>query len=422
VPTDIPPSPTTSWRTAPEGATADVFATAATVLRGNWREGRRRDGVPYAFTCPAVPRYRHQWYWDSCFHAIAWRHVDPARARAELRTLLRAGRPDGFIPHTAFWDARAYWRRAPFYATAGLTGSVGTESIGPPLLAWAWALVAEASFDEPDFMDDGRAALAAHYDWLARERDVDGDGLISIILPDESGLDDAPKYEPVWGRMTHDRPGYFHAVARARRAGYRAADLAERHDEHVEDVLVNVLYAQGLHALGGPRFGAEAARVERALLERSWDPDAGLFWDLAGRDERPVRVSTWSSLAPLVLPGIPEDVKRAVIERHLLHPRRYHAATGIPSVAICEPSFNPRWDRFRCWRGPAWMATAWLLVPPLRELGYGNEADHMVGSLVRAVRRYGLREYYDPLSGRGLGARGFAMSALIVDLLAPPGG
>jgi hypothetical protein len=43
-----------------------------------------------------------------------------------------------------------------------------------------------------------------------------------------------------------------------------------------------------------------------------------------------------------------------------------------------------------------------------------------VDSLVRAVRRSGLREYYDPLTGDGLGARRFAMSALVLDLLAQP--
>ena len=38
---------------------------AERVLRANWRQGHRSsDGVPYAFTCPATPRYRHQWYWD----------------------------------------------------------------------------------------------------------------------------------------------------------------------------------------------------------------------------------------------------------------------------------------------------------------------------------------------------------------------
>jgi len=123
---------------------------------------------------------------------------------------------------------------------------------------------------------------------------------------------------------------------------------------------------------------------------------------------------------PLALPGIPAEVKRALVERQLLHPRRYRAGTGIPSVAISEPTFNPRWDRFRCWRGPSWMARAWLLVPPLRELGYAAAADHVVDSLMRAVRRSGLREYYDPLTGDGLGARRFAVSALVLDLLAQP--
>ena len=271
-----------------------MVALAADVLRGNWREGRRRDGVPYGFTCPAVPRYRHRWYWDSCFHAIAWRHVDPARAREELRTLIRAGRPDGFIPHTAFWDAPARWRRHPLYATAGVTGSWGTESIGPPLLAWAWELVASASPDAPRFADELRPALERHYDWRERERDVDGDGLITIVLPDESGLDDAPKYAPVFGWMAHDRPGYYHAIWRARRYRYSATAIVARHEEDVEDVLVNVLYARALLALGG-RF-----------------------------------------------------------------------------------------------------------------------------ALLRAVRRSGLREYYDPLTGDGLGARRFAMSALVLDLLAQP--
>jgi len=144
--------------------------------------------------------------------------------------------------------------------------------------------------------------------------------------------------------------GYHRAVWRARRHRYSATAIVARHEEHVEDVLVNVLYARALLALGG-RFALRAQRIVQALLERSWDPAAALFWDLAGGGERPIRVSTWSSLAPLALPGIPAEVKRALVERQLLHPRRYRAGTGIPSVAISEPTFNPRWDRFRCWRG-----------------------------------------------------------------------
>jgi hypothetical protein len=130
-----------------------------------------------------------------------------------------------------------------------------------------------------------------------------------------------------------------------------------------------------------------------------------------------LRVSTWSSLAPIALGHVPEEVRRRVIEMHLLHPGRYRSDTGIPSVAMDEPSFVPRFDLWRTWRGPAWMATAWLLVPPLGELGYAQDAERVVESLARAVAREGWREYYNPLTGRGEAARGFAMSTLLVDLL-----
>ena len=353
------------------------------MLRANWREGTRPDGRRYAYTCPAPPRYRHMWHWDSCFHAIAWSQIDPARARAELRTVLRSGRPDGFLPHTVFWDAPAGWRRAPLYATRGFRGDRCTETVGPPLLAFAWEIVAAASAqDDPGFRGEGLRALGTHLDWLARERDPDGDDLLTIILPDESGLDDSPKYEPVYGRLTHDRLGYCVLVERGRRARWESRRIIARYDHHVEDVWFNVAYALSLHAMarlsGDAAWEARAQRVEAALLERCWDDRRGLFLDLAGPGERPVPVSTWASLSPLVLPGLPEDVRRRLVEEHVLDARRYAAPCGIPSVSMDEPSFNPRWDRFRCWRGPSWMNTAWLLTPALRELGYDEHADHVV--------------------------------------------
>jgi hypothetical protein len=54
-------------------------------------------------------------------------------------------------------------------------------------------------------------------------------------------------------------------------------------------VLVNVLYAWAPLALGG-RFATRAQGIVQPLLERSWDPDAALFWDLASGAERPIRV------------------------------------------------------------------------------------------------------------------------------------
>jgi hypothetical protein len=408
--------------TVDEPRAALLRERALGVLSANWREGvNPRTGSRYAFTCPATPRYRHQWYWDSCFHAIVWRRFDPARARRELRTLLGAGNGKGFIPHTVFWDWPAGWRRAPLYATASFRNTLATISIQTPLIALAWEAVADASPDQPAFRTEAIDELKRHYEWLADRRDPDGDGLITILFPDESGLDDSPKYDSVYGWMAHDRPGYWALVERSRRLRCDLHAIAERYDEHVEDVLVNTFYALSLRALG--RLSGEAvwferaARTERALLERCYDDHSGLFFDLAGGSERRVPVSTWSALAPLALDAIPEHVRRRLVEEHLLHAGRYRAPVGIPSVAREEPAFNPRFDRWRCWRGPSWMPTAWLLVPPMRRLGYTVEADRIVRGLARSVERYGYREYYNPIDGNGLAAREFGMSTLLVELL-----
>jgi glycogen debranching enzyme len=398
---------------------------ATRVLARNWREGVLPEGIHYAFTCPSPPRYRHQWYWDSCFHAIVWRHFDRSRAREELRTLLRAGRLDGFIPHTVFWHDHAGWRRAPFYATNSFRGNRGTAHIQTPMLALAWEIVAEASMDDPGFATESLDALRLHYDWLADHRDPDGDGLISIIHPDESGLDDSPKYDGVFGWMRHYLPGYFWLVERSRRLGYDSREIIERYEEHIEDVMVNVLYALSLRALArllgpddGEKYARRAERAESGLLEHCWDERRGLFWDLAGRDHHPVKVSTWSSLTPLALPSLPEEIGTRLITEHLLNPSRYRAKVGIPSVSMEEPSFKPGMHLLRCWRGPSWINTAWLLVPAMRRLGFGEEAERITASLVEVTGRHGFREYYNPLDGDGLAARNFGWSTLLVDLLA----
>ena len=232
---------------------ARVRAEAHRVLAGNWRDGSLADGTPYGFTCPAPPRYRHQWYWDSCFHAIVWRHFQPARAREELRTLIRGGRLDGFIPHTIFWHDSAGWRRAPFYATHSMRGNRATAHIQTPLLALAWELVAAASPEDPGFRTEGLDALRLHYDWLERHRDPDGDGLISIIHPDESGLDDSPKYDAVFGWMSHYKPGY---VLAGRALAPAALRLAGDH-----------------RPLRGARRGRDGQRLLRAVAPRAGSAD-----------------------------------------------------------------------------------------------------------------------------------------------------
>jgi hypothetical protein len=380
-----------------------VAEIAERVLRANWLEGER-EGARFAYTRPSPGWYPWQWYWDSCFAAIAWRRFDPARSRAELETLLAAQRGDGFIGHTIFWDRPVSLPRLPIYNVASRR-ALQTETIQPPLLAWAWRIAVGDPAAEP--------RIGAQADWLAAHRDLEGDGLLWIVQPDESGLDASPKFDPVWGRRANTRIGFPCLVRRNRRLGWDARRVRERGGPVVCEVLVNTLWSLSLQALGRPS-------ATPALVDRLWDERRGLFLDEVQPGGARPGVLTWAALAPLALPDLPEEIGRRLVERHLLEPSEFLTAVAPPSVAASEPSYEPGGGGGpvrRYWRGPTWVNSAWLLWLGLRRLGYEEEAARMAQGLIGAVEKEGLREYYDPRTGRGLGARDFAWSALVAELI-----
>jgi Mannosylglycerate hydrolase MGH1-like glycoside hydrolase domain len=382
---------------------ADVLA--AEVLRQNWSVGEH-DGVHYSYTRPSPLRYPWQWYWDSCFAAIAWRHFDRARSRAELESLLAAQRPNGFIGHTIFWHRPVSgWRRL-FYNVRERS-ALTTETIQPPLIAWAWRIAVGDPNAEP--------RIAAHVDWLAANRGLEGDGLLWIVQADESGLDASPKFDPVWGRRAPSQIGFPMLVRHNRRLDWNARAVLDAGGPVLCEVVVNVLWSLSLMALGRPS-------ATPAIVERLWDEPRGLFLDEVQPGGMRPGVETVAALAPLALPDLPEEIGRRLVEEHLLDSKRFWLEYPPPSVAATEPSFEPgpgRGPVRRYWRGPTWVNTAWLVWLGLVRLGYDEQAQQLASSLRGLVEREGLREYYNPHTGAGSGAKDFAWSCLAVELADP---
>lgn len=381
-----------------------VLAETERVLHQNWVIGER-GRTRFEYTEPSPGRYPWQWYWDSCFAAIAWRRFQPRRARAELESLLAAQRTDGFIGHTIFWRSHVSGPRLLFYNVASRR-SFQTATIQPPLLAWAWRIAVGDPREEP--------RIAAQVDCLEANRDLEGDGLLWIVQPDESGLDASPKFEPVWGWRSNGRIGFPLLVHRNRRHEWNARRLREAGEPVLCEVLVNTLWSLSLQALGRPS-------ATPALVERLWDERRGLFFDEARPGGR-VAVNTWASLAPLALPDLPEEIGRRLVEEHLLDERAFWTPVAPPSVAANERGYEPDGGRGpirRYWRGPTWVNSAWMVWLGLRRLGYDEEAQQLADGVIATVAREGLREYYNPRDGTGMGAKDFAWSALIAELADP---
>jgi glycogen debranching enzyme len=93
-----------------------------------------------------------------------------------------------------------------------------------------------------------------------------------------------------------------------------------------------------------------------------------------------------------------------------------------PSVSAEDSRFSLR-DRFmflrRYWRGTTWLNAAWLLWLGFVRLGYDDQAGELARRLARAVGAAGLREYYEPFTGEGMGAGDFSWSSLVMELVDP---
>jgi len=281
----------------------DLPATCRSVLERNWREGLRGQ-TRFAYAAPSPGRYPWQWYWDSCFTAIAWRHFDPGRARAELSSLLAAARPDGFIGHTIFWARPVDRVRATFYNVNSRSDFM-TSTIQPLLLAWAWKIAVGDPRLEP--------AILRHQQRVELERDLEGDGLLWILQPDESGLDGSPKFDSAWGWRADGLPGFPLLVARNRRLGFDIRRVRGAGGPVVCGTLTNVLHNLSRLALG-------RRSITPRLVDRLYDERSGLFHQLvrpsrSRRRDQPKRVVTWAALSPLALPDLPESIGRRLVER-----------------------------------------------------------------------------------------------------------
>jgi hypothetical protein len=319
--------------------------------------------------------------------------------------LLAAQRADGFIGHTIFWNHRLEgYRRLTYNVTS--QDATMTSSIQPPALAWAWRIAVGDPAAEP--------AIVRHHDWIEQHRDLDGDGLIWIVQPDESGLDASTQFDAIWEHRAHGLPGFVLLVHRNRELEFDLGRVAKAGGPVCCEVVTNVL-----HGLSRLALGRES--VTPALIEKLYDEETGLFGPVARPEPRTRPAVTWTAVAPLALPDLPETIGRRLVEEHLLDPEKFWLPIPPPSVAANDPTFTVDDSGLlgtrRYWRGPTWINAAWMVWLGLVRLGYDEQAAELVRRLCAPLANEHLREYYDPYTGAGMGAVDFGWSSLVIDMV-----
>jgi hypothetical protein len=367
------------------GATKAVVADARRIMAAHWRE-------EFGFTVPHAVVYPRLWLWDSCFHSVIWAALgEGQRACRELAAVFAAQTPSGFVPHMTYFDDRECQR--------SLWGVPGASTITqPPLYGHALAVLASAGLDIGPLVGPVSAAFGHLFD-----RRVTSCGLLQIVHPWESGIDDSARWER-WQTRPFDRAAWWETKGQLVEALQVEGREATASDAFAVcpagwNALVAWNAAEAAAVTGDTALAVAAADLARRLDCLAWDEDLATWVDVAPDGTRISAIRTADSLlGALVTPD--RDRAKRVLDA-LVDPDQYGTPRGPAGVHPGEPSYEP--DRY--WRGGAWPPLDYLWRTAADRRGYPDHAAAFDRALVTGALVSGMAEYRHPYTGSGMGAR-----------------
>lgn len=406
------------------------------LIHENMLKSKGDDGKPnFHYTKPSIETYPYQFFWDTCFHVFILvalgRHE---MAKEHLISLFAKQEDNGFVGHMIYWDRLKPGRVTDIFQSKPslkfFWKSHMSALIQPPMAAMAVESIYKVSQDK-QFLKKMLPQLKLYYNWLAENRDFDNDYLLTIISPFESGMDWKPTYDQVLGLS--QRKGDWRLFLKGVGVDFRNYinnyDLDKiQHKSYfrVKDVGFNSIYSQNLDSLSqlckevndpdGEGFKTLAQKVTKSILKIMYDKQDYAFYDVYGTQNKKLKVLTPTIFYPIMLEDVPKDITEKVINRHFFDGKEFDTPYPIPSLSKNNAAFNPYASKY-IWRGPTWIVNNWFIHKCLKEKGYTKEAEELVNSIKNLVKKSGFREYYNPFTGEGYGAKRFTWAGLLVDMM-----
>jgi putative isomerase len=283
--------------------------------------------------------HKDMWLWDSVFHAIGWRHVDPALAAEMIDAVFDGQRADGFVPH----------QLSPIQGPSAITQ--------PPLLAYGIKLVHDTAPDI-EWLRRHYAKLAAYVEWDLVHRDQDGDGLVDWLIEGdpasrsgESGMDNSPRFD-------------FHYPTQLAAVDFNAYLALEC--ETLAEFAARLGYRKD-----GALWQQRHDELCRLINQYLWSEEHQFYcdYDAAAGALSPVLSS--AGFLPLICGAATPDRAEALM-RHLRAPEMFGTAFPVPSIAACDTTHYAK----DMWRGPSWVNVNWLIARGLER--YASQGEHFV--------------------------------------------
>lgn len=436
-----------------------LFESARNVLKGNWNGN---------FTIPSPTLYPHQWSWDSAFISIGNSYSNTERATKELEFLFDAQWTNGMVPHIVFNDKeKTYFPAADFYEITRspfAPTQIGTSGMTQPPMHTIACYYIYLNDTDPQktkslqFLRRIYPKLKLFHKYLMTDRDPEGSGLVTILHPWESGLDDSPVWDHALSQIKIEHVlkfqrldviavggakntiptdsmynKFIYMIELMKQYNYDEKKMYENFPFKIKAIIFSsILYVANKFLIKIAELIEEndtkeikewISRCEQNFYKyfyptelNSDKSDGGLFYnyDIISKDW--IRKKTIASLVPIYTGLIPNDQLPSLLKWI----QRWSGASGrcrteaLASVDVDEPYFK----EFTYWRGPVWVNTNWMVYLGLLKYGQTDAAERLKLGIFELVTSQGFREYYDAYTGQGLGGKSFSWTAaLVMDLI-----
>lgn len=382
------------------------------------------------FHVPDVDQYNCLFAWDSGYHALALRHLDPNLAEAELATLYRANTADdGLLAHE---------RPAP---GSEERTSLVTEALGPIYRSdgksWlidppAPAYAAAKLFKPGDAVNLLKAA-SAHLDAIDRLRVIEAGGLPVILHPLESGTDASPQFDGLvdassgqailmnFYALSHRIAGFGYSVERAMAGAYPfvVSDVVFCGWHLLAHEALAQAWARAGDAARAAKHEARAKELARLMARDMWSDAHALF---VGYDHVGKRALSTPTLGGVIPAASSNAAALGLAARTMAS----HLSDGAPFWGEAGISFNPVSKQPVSFEGMLWRGdVASGATHYWAHMAFMAAADRAAAARAREqleglIRSTGFREFYDANSGAGVGAgatAGFTWPALVLDMI-----
>lgn len=330
-----------------------------------------------------------------------------------------------------------------------------------------------------DFLEKIFPKLMKFHRYLLTDRDPEQSGLVTILHPWESGEDDSPIWDEPLSRISFEKTDlpkferldiiavegaadtipsdeeynkFIYLIELMKKYNYDEKIMNEKMPFKIKDLLFSsILYVANQYLLKIIEILAEnhnqdpdkknkldnyenskkeilqwLGRTERNYYRYFLPPhnlkvgesELSLFLDYDLVANQWIKSKTVSSLIPiftgLLLPEEADTMVKWLKHSYHCGPGKYCHEPVLPSTGPLAEYFSP----LTYWRGPVWINMNWMFWLGLLRYGYDKEAQVIRQAVFELVQKNGIREYYDPYTGKGLGGKKFSWTAaLVIDMI-----